>query len=362
MGRRRYELDTRILTVFFLVAMPFVAFGSFLIVGMARGSLQDTVGASLEQRAAQTRLLIERYIADQIVYLRLLAQEPELHEALRASTRDTRSDDATRLERAASSRLAERLREAALIRSGVLVIHAVDATGRMAATSGRMGPVQKAETTWFRALARAEAPVPHVEDIHRRADGTAVFEIAYPVYDDQGQWLGAVHALMDATDLYAVLAPVRIGRTGHADLIRSSDGLVLASDNTELELSRVYPGFAAIQAAQRERRGFWLVPESEETLEDGTVRTEPRRLLGYSLIDQVPNVEWCVVVEQDLDEANAPIDLVTRYLLIHFLGVFGTVILLALYFSFKLEAPVIEEELHLHEEHLPKGVRVETED
>jgi len=358
MGKRRYELDTRVLTVFFLVAMPFVAFGSFVVVSMARGSLQDSVGANLEQRAAQTKLLIERYIADQILYLRLLAQEPELHEALRGSTRDSRSDDATRLERAASSRLAERLREAARIRSGVLVIHAVDAAGRMAATSGRMGPVQKAETDWFRTLARAEAPAPHIEDIHRRTDGSAVFEIAYAVYDDQGQWLGAVHALMDAGDLYAVLAPVRIGRTGHADLIRSSDGLVLASDNTALELSRVHPGFAAIQAAQRERRGFWIVPESEETLEDGSMRREPRRLLGYSLIDQVPYVEWCVVVEQDMDEANASIDLVTRYLWIHFIGAFGTVILLALYFSFKLDAPVIEEGLHLHEEHIPKGVKL----
>jgi len=35
-------------------------------------------------------------------------------------------------------------------------------------------------------------------------------------------------------------------------------------------------------------------------------------------------------MQQDLDAANAPIDLVTRHLLIHFFGVFGTVILLAL--------------------------------
>jgi hypothetical protein len=32
------------------------------------------------------------------------------------------------------------------------------------------------------------------------------------------------------------------------------------------------------------------------------------------------------------------------------------VILLALYFSFRVEKPVIEEELHLHEEHIPSGV------
>jgi hypothetical protein len=53
----------------------------------------------------------------------------------------------------------------------------------------------------------------------------------------------------------------------------------------------------------------------------------------------------------------SPIVGITRYLWMHFIGVFGTVILLALYFSFKLETPVIEEELHLHEEHVPSGTR-----
>jgi hypothetical protein len=34
-----------------------------------------------------------------------------------------------------------------------------------------------------------------------------------------------------------------------------------------------------------------------------------------------------------------------------------TTLLLALYFSSKLEAPIIEEALHLHEEHVPSSYR-----
>src|SRR5262245_51584195 len=60
MTQKRYELDTRVLTVFFLVAMPFVAFGSFLIVNMARGQLKESIGESLEQRALTTKLSLER--------------------------------------------------------------------------------------------------------------------------------------------------------------------------------------------------------------------------------------------------------------------------------------------------------------
>ncbi len=87
------------------------------------------------------------------------------------------------------------------------------------------------------------------------------------------------------------------------------------------------------------------------------VLVEPARLVGFSPIDQIPDVSWMVTVEQDLSEALAPIESVTRYLWVHFIGVFLTVILLALYFSFKLEQPVMEEELHLHEEHVPSGMR-----
>jgi hypothetical protein len=69
-----------------------------------------------------------------------------------------------------------------------------------------------------------------------------------------------------------------------------------------------------------------------------------------------------VTVEQDLSEALAPINSVTRYLWYHFIGVFATVVLLALYFSFMLEKPVMEETLHLHEEHVPPGMRKAVEE
>jgi len=64
-----------------------------------------------------------------------------------------------------------------------------------------------------------------------------------------------------------------------------------------------------------------------------------------------------VLVQQDYEEAMAPVHDVRRYLWIHFLGAFGTAILLGLYFSFKLELPVIEDDLHLHEEHVPPSSR-----
>ena len=360
MGRRRYELDTRVLTVFFLVAMPFGAFGSFVVVSVARGALRDAVGESLEQRAAQTRLLIERYVGDQIVHLRLLALDPQIQQALRDSSR---GGSERGVGPASRSALASRLHATARVRPGVTLVQVVDTKGRLVATSGRDGQERHKESAWFRALARDELPRPFVGGIRLpKGSSLGVFEVAYPVYDAQGFWLGGLHVLVDAADLYSVLAPVRVGRTGRAVLIRSTDGLVLASDDTKVELVHTFPGFSAIGAAIRERRGYWVIPEIVGKSGTDASRVEPARIVGYSLVEQIPGLEWVIVVEQELQEATEPVSQVTRYLWIHFIGAFGTVILLALYFSFKLEAPVIEEGLHLHAEHVPKGARPASEE
>ena len=39
MAKHKYYLDTRVLTAFFFAAMPFVAFGSFIVVNMAKNQL-----------------------------------------------------------------------------------------------------------------------------------------------------------------------------------------------------------------------------------------------------------------------------------------------------------------------------------
>ncbi len=374
MGKRHYYLDTRILAVFFFVSMPFVAFGSFVVVRVARGVLQDSVGGSLEQRALQTKLLLERYVGDQVVHLRLLALEDSVRQALQAPARPLSPDDVKRIEQAwaagndarsldpmLGSSLALHLRELTQVRPALKLVQVVDNQGRLLASSSRAGRVVHTDMPWFRSLSVEGSEMgPFIGDIHRPAGGrVALFDIGYPVDLPDGRRLGAVYAILDALDLYTVLAPVRVGRTGHALLLRAKDGLILASDESHKILQDPFPGFAAIEAAMRERRGFWVVPQARRKAKEGgaDIVVEPTRLVGYSAVEQVPGVQWLVVVEQDLAEAMAPVEGITGYLWIHFIGAFATVILLALYFSFKLETPVIEEELHLHEEHIPSGVK-----
>lgn len=365
MAKRRYELDSRVLTIFFFVAIPFLVFGSFLVVSMAQGRLEAALGASLEQRALETKLWLERYMGDQVVHLRMLAYEPLVRQTVvaggahpgvpdRVETAWSSGADPAALAPVLQSPLAGHLRDVVRLRSALLLVQVSDVHGHLVASSSRAGRFANAEAPWFQAIAANPVERPFVGDIRERAGSAqAVIEIAYPILDTEGNLLGAVRALLDAGDLYSVLAPVRIGRTGHALLLRSTDGVIVASDEAQAGGKAVFPGFDAVRTAiEREQRGYWTIPA---IFRDGTL-VEPIRVAGFSRVEQVPGVKWLVAVEQDADEAAAPIIEVTRYLWIHFLGVFGTVILLAVYFSFKLDKPVIEDELHLHEEHLPRGL------
>jgi hypothetical protein len=394
MAKQRYYLDTRVLTAFFFAAMPFVAFGSFIVVNQARNQLRESVGTSLEQRAVQTKLALEQYLGEQVVHLRLLALDAEVQKALAAPVRPVVEAEARQTEQAWASGkdaklnasiletpLAARLKPLVLVRPVVKQIQVLDSAGRVLAASGRGGRLFYGEVEWFKDLAnQLGGPEVHVGEIYRPAGSTVnLLEIAYPVRTSDDIHLGAVRAVLDAGDLYTVLAPVRIGRTGHASLLRSTDGLVLASDESERILKVPLPGFESLRNAvegfpmaqpgqeifgrARLHRGYWTMPEVKATDAAGPgIVVEPARVVGFSPIDQIPDVNWLVIVEQDLSEALAPINGVTRYLWFHFIGVFATVILLALYFSFKLEQPVMEEDLHLHEEHVPAGMKKAVEE
>ena len=389
MAEQRHQLDAKVLTAFFVAAMPFVAFGSFIVVNQARTLLRESVGSSLEQRAVQTKLALEQYVADQVVHLRLVAMAPEVQRALaRPSPPASDAQRRTAEQAWASGKdprltasmvdnpLAARARPLTLVRPAFRQIQVVDAGGRLVAASSRGGRLWNGETAWFKAVAAQEGePEAHIgEPFRPTGSSMTLFEIVYPVRDADGVFIGATRALVDASDLYAVLGPVRIGRTGHAVLVRATDGLVLASDETERVLTTPLPGFDSLRSAVEgfplgdsgrqlfgtagHRRGYWTIPAVRlPATANQPAIAEPARVVGFSPVDQVPGVQWLVTVEQDLEEALAPVSGVTRSLWVHFIGVFATVILLALYFSFKLERPVMEEDLHLHEEHVATGVK-----
>jgi hypothetical protein len=255
--------------------------------------------------------------------------------------------------------LAYRLRETVRVMPSIRLLQIVNRDGWVVASSSRVGRLNQRDSVWFSALTRDEVPAVYVGEIYRPAGSAqAYIEIAHPIFDPVDlSWIGAARALVSAADLYGVLAPVRLGYSGHAILLNRADGLILASDEADRVLNETFPGFAAIQTAISARRGYWIVPEAEKRdSANKLIATEPARLVGFAIVDQVPGARWIVAVEQDLNEAIAPVTGITRYLWFHFGGTLVTVLLLGLYLSFRQVAPVIPEALHLHDTHVPPSM------
>jgi hypothetical protein len=371
MEKRHYELDTRVLAVFFFVAIPFLAVGALIVINVARASLETAVGDSFEQRALELKLNVEGYVADQFLFLRQLSLDPGLRTALAAPARKIEDDkkheqawaagDADLQRTIVGSPLAGRLREVAQVHPGIKMLQLIDQNGRLVASTARGGRFANQDANFFRGISGGSVEqMGYVGDIQRPPNSTtAVLELVYPIRDaSDGHLMGALRSMVDAFDLYNhVLAPVRVGSTGRAVLLRSEDGLILASDDNRSVLSDLFPAYPVIQAAQVVRKGHWLLPEVKTKDAAGQTIREPKRVAGYCAVDKIPGVHWTLVIQQDLDEAIAPVRGITWSLLLHFLAVFAVSIVLAFYFSFKLETPVIEDELHLHEEHLPQAWR-----
>ena len=164
MPKRHYEVDSRVLAVFFLVAVPFLAFGALVVMNLARGHLQNVTGQNLEQRASEARQLVERYVLGQFSHLHLITLDPQLRAAVAAPARDGGPDDLRRLDQAwaagdaalvasvAGSPLAARLREVGQTQPALRLLQAVDARGRLIATTARGGRLWSGDTAWFHAL------------------------------------------------------------------------------------------------------------------------------------------------------------------------------------------------------------------
>ena len=182
MAKQRYYLDTRVLTAFFFAAMPFVAFGSFVVVNRRGPSCASRSGASLEQRAVQTKLALEQYLAEQVVHLRLAgarsrgAEGPRRARRAPSPTADGRAAGAglggrqgrrSSSPRSSSTPLAARLR-AARARSARRSGSSRSSTPRAAsvAASARGGRLFHGESAWFKDLAAQEGePEVHVGEL-----------------------------------------------------------------------------------------------------------------------------------------------------------------------------------------------------
>jgi hypothetical protein len=185
-------------------------------------------------------------------------------------------------------------------------------------------------------------------------------EIAVPVPEPESDVLaGVLKVVTDSREMLAAVGGVQFGASGQAMLLRDN-GTIVFSRRTSDPSTRFYASdeiqerAPALLAGGPEAGAFF-----KTTSPEGDVQLVG--LAASQLGRSYSHLAWIVAVTQSEGESLAPVQAIGWYLMgVLALTVFA-VLLLAVWFSVRLEAPALEEDMRLVE-HAPVSHVGETDE
>ncbi len=364
MVQRFPRINQTVLAAFLLVSLPGLVVGVVIVLMLGQARMREFYGEQLSYVAQQTAAVVDAYVFRKILDVSVLGRTPELRAAAAAGSRDPVDPAAVRtldeawikggavpaqlggfFESPASRYLADVIVQDQVYRELLLT----DRHGRLVAASNRVSDYDQSDEDWWKAAADAQGRV-SVTDVRWDESARALaLEVAVPVRTPGGDELaGILKAVVDARELLAAVAGLKIGGTGQATLLRSNGAIVFSrasSDpNTRYfateELSRRLEATETAQTGQIDR----FVLRADAAGEAQLIGVAPSQLNR-----SYPNVNWFVAVSQAERELVAPMRSVGLYLAVLFGAVLITVMGLALYFSMRLAAPPVDVGMDLVE-------------
>lgn len=358
------ELEPRLLLLYLFIAGPVALVGSLFIVGALRSEFNTIIGEhQLGGAAADTARYLDSYLLHNMTNVSVLAAAPSLHRAVEASNRNYGEDPAPiqrRLEgfdqewvdtegtsafaiELLNNDTSQFLRRVQGFNPTYKEILLTDGQGALvAATNVSSDYFQGDETWWQEAYGDGASGTIFLSDVQfDQSAGANAVEVAVPLRQEQdggySHVVGVLKAVIEASDLISVVGSVRRGETGRA-LLLGGDGTVIAGPEPDDVMRRQFSGMVLLREAVADGRNFFYTQG-----EDGEVW-----LAGFSRLPQptpFPNLDWYVIVQQRLDEANAPSRAATRHMVLFFGGLIVAVLLFTLYLHYRLVRRIREVDL-----------------
>lgn len=360
---RKLEFEPRLLALFLFIAIPFIFIGSLVILSSARNGVNRTIGDHFAELAAANARYLDSYVLMKVTSVSRLAITPSLVEEVAAANarysgdaeavrnRLLEADDLWQLTygltplsidiigRASS----EFLKNVASFNPAYQEILLTDEQGAIvAATNLTTDYYQADEPWWQKAYGDGWAGTIYVSNVrYDRSAKVHGIVVAVPVRigkDDEQRVVGVLKAHIDVRDLFAVMASVKFGESGRALLLNGPDRTVINSDEPDDVMKDAHPGFVHLQEALAEGRRHFVYQH-----EDGSTR-----LAGFARMPEpkpFPEIAWYVIVEQSIEEAQAPVQAARTYLFWFFVAMITLVLVFSLYMHFKLVKPIREVDL-----------------
>ena len=367
MGRRFPRINQTVLAVFLLVSVPLLIGGAIIALLVGQSRMREFYGNHLAYIAQQTSAIVDSYLYRKILDVAVLARTPDIRRAAQAGS-------ARALDKAAVTSLDEQWRkngqvpiplaslfegEASRFLADVVVQNQIyrevlltDRHGRLIAASNRATDYDQADEDWWKAASddglRGRVSVTDVRwDDSARA---LALEVAVPVAEPGSDRLaGVLKAVIDARELLASVAGLQPGTTGQATLVRSNGSIVFSrtADDPNARFfatNELTSGIERLRGTQGQGDERFSFSASTADGVEHVVGVAPSQLSR-----SYPNVSWLVAVSQAEDEFLAPMRSVGWWLLALVAVTLCFVLALALWFSMRLAAPVMDAGMELVE-------------
>ena len=364
MTSRFGRINTRVLTVILLVALPVLVIGAAVVIGIGQSRAMAAQTAQLEQIAAHAAAAVDAYVFRRILDGALLARAPDIRRAAAAGNASA-FDEAAALEldrqwqqdpagtagrlpvltAPASQFLADLVRHDSVYRE----VLATDRHGRLVAASNITSDYFQADEPWWsRAYDGGRGRVV-VGDVQRDESAQVyALEIAVPIMaPDSDQLAGVMKIVADSREMLTGVAGLELGTTSEALLVRPDGSIVFRrrphAPSDRFFASDLLRERLEARALRKEAPGPFSYTAQTEDGDRRVVAVAPSQL-SHSY----PDLPWLMAVSMEVSELAAPFNSLVWYLAIVVLVVAAAVLAFALWFSLRLAAPPIDPDYDLH--------------
>jgi Cache domain len=304
----------KLLIILIVILVPLNFIGLYLTM-QSHSSVEQSTGTLFRDIAQSDAIAARQFIDDRVTNIGAIAAQPAVVDAIVAANRaftqlaDTEKKWSTaQVDALVASMLASRasasLRHYRELDPRFMKLIVLDANGVPVAATDKpahYAPVD--EVFWQGVFAQGKGAL-YLTDVLFDEQGRANYiGIGFPVLDESSRrFIGAVHALVDVSGLFALLNREQPGRTTTTMLVKE-DGTVISAPNVMPAMQMKSEEYGAVRDAlgtlQGRQAGYVIA-----SMRGGN------RIVGFAdagLIPSYPNLSWFVMVSQSEREALAPV-------------------------------------------------------
>lgn len=358
----------KLLILLIVILVPLNFIGLYLAM-QSHTALEQTTGRLLRGIAQSDAIAARQFIDDRITDVAAIATQPSAVDAIVAAKRASdRSNAAATAAKVAdierkwdtmaadpvvagilASRASQALRRHRELDPRFLKVILLDTNGVPVAATDK--PVHYApvdEVFWQGVSAQGKGAVYVSEVLYDEVSKTNYVGVGFPVLDAASRrFIGAVHALVDVSGLFALLNREQPGLSTGTGLVRD-DGTVISAPNVTPSMRVKSEEYGAVRDALGTLQG------RQASYAIAGMR-EGNRIVGFAdtgLSESYSNLRWFVMVSQSEREALAPVRAVGYFaILMVVVGLLMVTLLAAYFFLYRTqEMADIEVPNHLPQE------------